>query len=110
MDFGRPNAEIGRKMANGQQLLLALYLKVIYLYFQFLIFCGSTLLLTIFNSLKLWYTSTCFRFTLVQCGLMCRIWNDSWQLSTHMCINFGQFELANSPCIMVFYTDGSGSS
>ena len=25
MDFGRPNAEIGQKMANGQLLFLALY-------------------------------------------------------------------------------------
>ena len=25
MDFGRPNAEIGRKMANGRLLFLALY-------------------------------------------------------------------------------------
>ena len=25
MDFGRPNAEFSRKMANGQLLLLALY-------------------------------------------------------------------------------------
>ena len=52
MDFGRPNAEIGRKMANGQQLLLTLYLKVIHLYFQFLMFGGGTPLLTIFNSLS----------------------------------------------------------
>ena len=48
MDFGGPNAEIGWKMANGQQLLLALYLKVIHLYFQYIIFCGGTPLLTIF--------------------------------------------------------------
>ena len=52
MDFGWPNAEIGWKMANGQQLLLALYLKVIHLYFQYIIFCGGTPLLTIFNSLS----------------------------------------------------------
>ena len=52
MDFGRPNTEIGRKMANGQQLLLTLYLKVIHLYFQFLMFGGGTPLLTIFNSLS----------------------------------------------------------
>ena len=52
MDFGRPNAEIGRNMANSQQLLLAMYLKVIHLYFQYIIFCGSTLLTTIFNSLS----------------------------------------------------------
>ena len=50
MDFGGPNAETGQKMANGQQLLLALYLKVIHLYFQYIIFCGGTLLSTIFNS------------------------------------------------------------
>ena len=30
MDFGWPNAEIGQKMANGQQLFLALYLKFKY--------------------------------------------------------------------------------
>ena len=29
MDFGRPNAEIGRKMANGQLLFLALYLSIL---------------------------------------------------------------------------------
>ena len=52
MDFGWPNAEFGRKMANGQQLLLALYLKVIHLYFQYISFCGGTLLLTIFNGLS----------------------------------------------------------
>ena len=52
MDSGGPNAEIGRKMANGQQLLLAMYLKVIHLYFQYIIFCSGTLLLTIFNSLS----------------------------------------------------------
>ena len=52
MDFGRPNAEIGRKMANGQQLFLALYLKVIHLYFQYIIFCGGMPLMTIFNTLS----------------------------------------------------------
>jgi len=26
MDFGQPNVEIGRKMANGQLLFLALYI------------------------------------------------------------------------------------
>ena len=52
MDFGRPNAEIGWKMANGQQLLLALYLKVIHLYFQYIVFCGGTPLSTTFNSLS----------------------------------------------------------
>ena len=52
MDFGRPNAEIGQKMANGQQLFLALYLKVIHLYFQYIIFCSGTPLATIFNSLS----------------------------------------------------------
>ena len=52
MDFGWPNAEIGWKMANGQQLLLALYLKVIHLYFQYIIFCDGTPLSTIFNSLS----------------------------------------------------------
>ena len=52
MDFGRPNVEIGWKMANGQQLFLALYLKIIHLYFQYIIICGGTLLTTIFNSLS----------------------------------------------------------
>ena len=28
IDFGRPNAEIGRKMANGQQLFLALEIVI----------------------------------------------------------------------------------
>ena len=51
MDFSQPNAEIALKMDNGQQLLLALYLKVIHLYFQYINFCGGTPL-TIFNSLS----------------------------------------------------------
>ena len=38
MDFGWPNAEIGWKMANGQQLFLTLFLKVIHQYFQYIIF------------------------------------------------------------------------
>ena len=29
MDFGQPNAEIGRKMANGWLLFLALYLWIL---------------------------------------------------------------------------------
>ena len=52
MDFGQPNAELGWKMANGQQLLLALYLKVIHLCFQYIIFCGGTPLSTILNNLS----------------------------------------------------------
>ena len=31
MDFGRPNAEIGRKMANGRMLFLALHLAECYI-------------------------------------------------------------------------------
>ena len=29
MDYGRPNVEIGRKMANGQLLFLALLLSLV---------------------------------------------------------------------------------